>query len=322
MGSVVFAGGLDRVSREPKFFDFGWKPRGSRCAGGVSVDRAWRVCICGDAVSGDGNRTRHHRISAQFRGGSGSHEYRGGGHSALALTPRASGYGGNGCRVFWRPAAHLFQCPGLHNRLARGLGLYDCPLHDVVDCSGFRNRETNPSEIHRDRRCDAGVVVALGQGAGAPPDAWIGDGLILIGALITAVFGVWSSRALQRHSPLVTVVAGVVPGSFLLFLFALATEAPTFKPDLSPISWAAMAYLGIGAAVISYTLWLWALRHTTPTLVSIALPVNPLMALFWGAILLGEDVTVEMLIGFALVICGIAIANWRRRAACEAAHVE
>jgi len=167
-----------------------------------------------------------------------------------------------------------------------------------------------------------GVVVALGQGAGAPPDAWIGDGLILIGALITAVFGVWSSRALQRHSPLVTVVAGVVPGSFLLFLFALATEAPTFKPDLSPIGWAAMAYLGIGAAVISYTLWLWALRHTTPTLVSIALPVNPLMALFWGAILLGEDVTVEMLIGFALVICGIAIANWRRRAAREAVHVE
>ena len=167
-----------------------------------------------------------------------------------------------------------------------------------------------------------GVVVALGQGAGAPPDAWIGDSLILIGALITAVFGVWSSRALQRHSPLVTVVAGVVPGSFLLFLFALATEAPTFKPDLSPIGWAAMAYLGIGAAVISYTLWLWALRHTTPTLVSIALPVNPLMALFWGAILLGEDVTVEMLIGFALVICGIAIANWRRRAAREAAHVQ
>ena len=167
-----------------------------------------------------------------------------------------------------------------------------------------------------------GVVVALGQGAGAPPDAWIGDGLILIGALITAVFGVWSSRALQRHSPLVTVVAGVVPGSFLLFLFALATEAPTFKPALSPIGWAAMAYLGIGAAVISYTLWLWALRHTTPTLVSIALPVNPLMALFWGAILLGEDVTVEMLIGFALVICGIAIANWRRRAARGAAHVE
>lgn len=158
-----------------------------------------------------------------------------------------------------------------------------------------------------------GVVVALGQNAGAPPDAWIGDSLILVGALITAVYGVWSNRALQRHSPLVAVVTGVVPGSFLLFLFALATDAPTFAPDLSPVGWAAMAYLGIGAAVISYTLWLWALRHTTPTLVAVALPMNPLMALLWGAVLLGEEVTVEMLAGFALVIIGIAITNWRRR---------
>lgn len=158
-----------------------------------------------------------------------------------------------------------------------------------------------------------GVVIALGQNAGAPPHAWIGDGLILVGALITAVFGVWSNRALQRHSPLVAVVSGVVPGSALLFLFALATDAPRFTPDLSPVGWAAMAYLGIGAAVISYTLWLWALRHTTPTLVAVALPMNPLMAMVWGAALLGEQVTAEMVAGFVLVIIGIAVTNWRRR---------
>lgn len=158
-----------------------------------------------------------------------------------------------------------------------------------------------------------GVVVALGQSAGAPPDAWIGDGLILVGALITAVYGVWSSRALQRHSPLVVVVTGVVPGSFLLYLFALGTGAPTFAPELSSTGWAAVAFLGIGAAVISYTLWLWALQNTTPTLVAVALPMNPLMALVWGAVLLGEDVTLEMVAGFALVIVGIAAANWPRR---------
>ena len=160
-----------------------------------------------------------------------------------------------------------------------------------------------------------GVVVALGQNAGAPPDAWIGDGMILVGALITAAYGVWSSRALRRHSPLVAVVSGVVPGSVFLFLVALATGAPIFAPDLSPVGWAAMAYLGIGAAVISYTLWLWALRHTTPTLVAVALPMNPLMAMVWGAVLLGEAVTTEMVAGFVLVIIGIAVTNWRRRKA-------
>lgn len=158
-----------------------------------------------------------------------------------------------------------------------------------------------------------GIIVALAQSASAPPDAWIGDGLVLVGALITACYGVWSSRTLQRHSPLVTVVAGVVPGSFLLFLLAKALGAPTFAPELSGTGWAVVAFLGIGAAVISYTLWLWALRHTTPTLVAVALPMNPLMALLLGAVLLGEEVTAEMIAGFVLVIVGIIIANWRRR---------
>lgn len=159
----------------------------------------------------------------------------------------------------------------------------------------------------------SGVIVALAQDAGAPDGAWIGDGLVLCGALITAVYGVWSARALKHQSPLVSVVAGVVPGAVLLWLFATATGAPAFMPVLSTTGWIAIAYLGIGAAVISYTLWLWALRHTTPTLASVALPMNPLMALIWGSVLLDEQVTVTMIVGFVLVIAGIAITNWQRR---------
>jgi len=157
------------------------------------------------------------------------------------------------------------------------------------------------------------LLIAAAFGIEAPPGAWIGDGLILVGALITAVYGVWSSRALKRHSPLVAVVTGVVPGSFLLYLFAMASGAPAFTPDLSPTGWAAMAFLGIGAAVISYSRWRWALQNTTPILVAVALPMNPLMALVWGAVLLGENVTPEMIAGFVLVITGIAAANWPRR---------
>ncbi len=159
----------------------------------------------------------------------------------------------------------------------------------------------------------SGVVVALAQDAGAPPDAWIGDAMIVGGAFITAIYGVWSARALKHQSPLVSVVSGVVPGAALLWVYAAATGAPAFSPVLSTTGWLAIAYLGIGAAVMSYILWLWALRHTTPTLVSVALPVNPLMAMLWGSVLLGERVTLAMIIGFVLVISGIAVTNWQRR---------
>ena len=125
----------------------------------------------------------------------------------------------------------------------------------------------------------AGVVVALWQSSStAPPDAWIGDLLVLLGALISAIFNVWSSRWLRSHEPLVVGVAGVLPGTLLLYILAQALGAPTVNPQLSTTGWLAVGFIGLFGAAISYMLWLWALRYTTPTLVAIALPVNPLMA--------------------------------------------
>ncbi len=159
----------------------------------------------------------------------------------------------------------------------------------------------------------AGVVVALGQSSSAPPDAWIGDLIVLFGALIAASFNVWSNRWLRLHDPLVVVVTGVLPATLLLFIMAQALGAPTVSPQLSTIGWLAVGFIGLFGAALSYMLWLWALRHTTPTLVAVSLPMNPLMALLWGAVLLGEPVTASMIVGFALVIVGIATTNWRPR---------
>lgn len=157
-----------------------------------------------------------------------------------------------------------------------------------------------------------GVAIALWRSTAAPPEAWIGDLLILLGAVISAVYNVWSNRWLRLHDPLVVVVVGVVPGTVLLLLTAQAIGAPSVAPHLSTVGWLAVAFIGLLGAAASYMLWLWALRHTTPTLVAIALPVNPLMALTWGALLLGEPITMPTTVGFALVLSGIAIANWRR----------
>ena len=216
--------------------------------------------------------------------------------------------------IFFGGLQFIFANALTYTTSSRGaLAYMSSPFLTLLIAALFRIERPTRQKLAGIVLATAGVAVALGQGAGAPPNAWIGDGLILIGALITAVFGVWSNRWLRRHPPLVAVVAGVVPGSTFLYVVALATDAPAFSPDLSPTGWLAVAYLGIGAAAISYTLWLWALRHTTPTLVSVALPMNPLMALIWGAVLLDERITAAMLVGFVLVIAGIAVTNWPQR---------
>lgn len=177
----------------------------------------------------------------------------------------------------------------------------------------FRTERPTPFKVAGILIASAGVIVALRQSSAAPPDAWIGDLIVLLGALITASYNVWSNRWLRRHEPLVVVVTGVLPGTMLLFIVAQSLGAPTFAPDLSTTGWLAVGFIGFFGAAVSYMLWLWALRHTTPTLVAVSLPMNPLMALLWGAVLLGEPVTVSMAVGFALVIVGIATTNWRRR---------
>ncbi len=220
--------------------------------------------------------------------------------------------------IFFGGLQFIFANALTYTTSSRGaLAYMTSPFLTLLIAAAFRIERPTTQKFVGIVLATLGVVVALGQSAGAPPDAWIGDGLVLIGALITAVYGVWSNRWLRRHPPLVAVVSGVVPGSAFLYVVAFATDAPAFTPELSRAGWMAVAYLGIGAAAISYTLWLWALRHTTPTLVAVALPMNPLMALIWGALLLDEQITVAILGGFALVIAGIAVTNWPRKSMAE-----
>lgn len=157
----------------------------------------------------------------------------------------------------------------------------------------------------------SGVIVALWQSSStSPSDAWVGDSIVLLGAFITAVFNVWSSRWLRLHEPLVVAVAGVLPGTILLFILAQFLGVPTFEANLSVNGWLAAAYIGLFGAAISYMLWLWALRHTTPTLVAIALPMNPFVALILGSLLLDEPLTPMMMAGFLMVLLGVFITNW------------
>lgn len=157
----------------------------------------------------------------------------------------------------------------------------------------------------------SGVIVALWQSSStAPLNAWVGDSIVLLGAFITAVFNVWSSRWLRLHEPLVVAVAGVLPGTILLFILAQFLGAPTFEVKLSVNGWLAAAYIGLFGAAVSYMLWLWALRHTTPTLVAISLPMNPFVALILGSLLLDEPLTKTMMAGFLMVLFGVFISNW------------
>jgi drug/metabolite transporter (DMT)-like permease len=159
----------------------------------------------------------------------------------------------------------------------------------------------------------AGVALALGDRAAlreAPPTVWLGDGLMFVTVCLGASYNVLSRRPLQRQPALVAAVASLLPGTAFLAAVAWLAGAPLAWPALTPAGHAAVLFTGIAGGSLGYVLFLWALRHTTPTRVAVFVPLNPIAASALAAVLLHEPAGPSLLAGLACVTAGILLVNW------------
>ena len=72
--------------------------------------------------------------------------------------------------------------------------------------------------------------------------------------------------------------------------------------------WIVVLLIGLSSG-IGYVLWLWALKHTTPTRVTVFLSLSPVTASLLGALILSEPFTLGVLIGLAGVVGGLWLAT-------------
>ncbi|HMK67089.1 MAG TPA: DMT family transporter [Stellaceae bacterium] len=155
-----------------------------------------------------------------------------------------------------------------------------------------------------------GVAVALMTGlATAPEGAWHGDLLMIAGAFCMALYNVWSRPFIARSSALGFVVVGMGAGSACLLAFALASGGLAASGGFGRPQWIAVLYLAIFGAALTFFLWVYALRHTTPTRVASTITINPVTAALLAAPLIGEPLGFNLLVGILGVALGIAIAT-------------
>jgi drug/metabolite transporter (DMT)-like permease len=147
----------------------------------------------------------------------------------------------------------------------------------------------------------------LGGGGG---QALLGDALLLLTALLGAVYGVLAKRAL-RDFPAVTVTAyAMLFGSALLLPAALAEGLLPAFGRLDGRLLALVVFLGVPGGALAFLLWTSALRRLTPTQVAVYVNLNPVAAALLGMWLLGERRSLAFALGFAAVVAGVALVNW------------
>jgi drug/metabolite transporter (DMT)-like permease len=161
-----------------------------------------------------------------------------------------------------------------------------------------------------------GVVTAIG-GAGFNFDApaWRGDILMIMATLLGAVYAIFSKPYLDKYSPLTVTATAMAAGAVGLLGFWAPFEISQGIPHFNSAGWLSVLYIGTAGGALSFFLYAWALGQTAPTITMIFLPLNPIAAVVAGALFLNEPLSLDLLLGLALVIIGIMLVigfNGRR----------
>jgi drug/metabolite transporter (DMT)-like permease len=155
-----------------------------------------------------------------------------------------------------------------------------------------------------------GFIAALASGlSAAPPGAWRGE-LIMTGAVLCmAFYNVWSRPFIQRSSALGFLTVGMGAGAAALILVGSLTGSVAALSSFGTPQWIAGVYLGVGGGALAFILWVMALERATPTRVATTMTINPLAAGLLATQLVGEPITLNLVLGLVAVFAGIWIAT-------------
>ena len=157
----------------------------------------------------------------------------------------------------------------------------------------------------------AGIVMLAGGQVGLKPDI---HGLSPVWAVLaclcaTTCYALAASFTQKHIPPLPSLVTAT--GSQIGATLALALPALWWRPDHLPDlqGWGALLVLGVMCSGVAYILYFRLIEQAGPARALTVTYLVPVFALVYGVLLLGESVTLWMLLCGAIVLVGTSLAS-------------
>lgn len=135
--------------------------------------------------------------------------------------------------------------------------------------------------------------------------------LIVVGVACIAESGVivkWTPRA----DPFGTNAVAMVTGALILLALTLVTGEPIVIPtEASTV--VAMTYLIVGGTVVMFAAFVFALGRWTASAVSYSTLLIPLVTVPLAALLVGETVSIWLVLGGAIILVGVYVGAFLQR---------
>ena len=132
---------------------------------------------------------------------------------------------------------------------------------------------------------------------------------IILASISWATGTVASKRIdLPRQPLLSTGIQMLCGGAMLLVVALLHGDLRGFQiASVTPTSWAALGYLVVFGSLIGFTAYIWLFKNADPFIASTYAYVNPIVALFLGWLIAGEQIGLNAIIAAIIIISSVVM---------------
>jgi drug/metabolite transporter (DMT)-like permease len=136
-----------------------------------------------------------------------------------------------------------------------------------------------------------------------------GDLLVLIGAVCWAIYTVLVLPFTKRVSGFWVLALNLIGGTLVLGVLGARDIVSVDWLSLPRTAWAAILYSGLGGLVVAYMFWLYGVRIVGPTRTALYGNLQPLIALLFAWLTLGEVPTAWQVVGAATIVGGVLLTR-------------
>ncbi len=133
--------------------------------------------------------------------------------------------------------------------------------------------------------------------------------VVLLAPVLWAIGSLYARVAPSPKQPLTAVAMEMIAGGILLTIAGIV-NGELGRLHLASMSFASIAafiYLVLIGAMVGYVAYIWLLHHVSVTAASTYAFVNPVVAVFLGAIVLGEQVTPVTVVAATLIVGAVVL---------------
>jgi len=142
------------------------------------------------------------------------------------------------------------------------------------------------------------------------PTTAFGNALVACNTASYGAYLVLSKRMLERYHPITVVTHVFLFGAVIVTPFGLVALRHVDVGVLPARVLVGLAYIVVCSSVFAYYLSIWALQHTSSSLVAMYVYLQPVMTVVGAPLILGERLTARAGASALIIFGGLALATW------------